>query len=749
MTATTIETLVIPSGEEQLSMVQKLQDRLDATVSLSTNRVCSECIEAYPTWASILEAPVEGGKMMGVLCCFQCCNYHAKLGNDVCVVKSPKMAADWTEEQVEALENSGNQTVNAVFEAKLKGMEEGAAKEVQKKQEENMDLYVQEKYQNRCYYSEEVYKIIFQKRRSRGMRKTRSSVSPKPPSFKVPHARSISLDESGDLTGLAPEHNASTSDAMDHRRDGLKKASSSRRLLKKSLSEKYVGIAEGLNNPTVTALDAMEHRCVGLKKASSSRHLLKKSLSEKYVGTGKGIDSLDDSAMDAMEHRRDGLKKAASSRHILEQALSDKHMSTREGIDNSNDVSSSTESLIDQDLSVVSDQSQNTQLLRVQRTSSARSTGSADSNLSKEKRSPLRRVHRTSSSKSESTAGQGLSASSEHNKHRNRVQRASSTRSEQRSPKRTSSRRRERHSGKGNEERRERVPSKSDVTSDESLEDPGLAVAKDIILNPNGENSQRKRVERSTSKRSPRRSNSDRHLERSLPVDFDESNEKGDPSNARPGLGKRSSSRRNLVSDDEVDNRKQGNRRGRHRSGRRGPASGGGGGGGGAPRRRAGSVGGIDMRRRGSLGTPVKSGASGSEDDAARATPTATTMERIAARRAPGRRRPRRRGSSGGLDPPRRLRGGGDDEFVEPKARRRSSLSDSAKARESAPSTEDLLLPSPEDLGYGADDDDPEGSDETKKKSKSWKKKLVALVKGPKDKSLCPEDPTTILSKAA
>ena len=269
------------------------------------------------------------------------------------------------------------------------------------------------------------------------------------------------------------------------------------------------------------------------------------------------------------------------------------------------------------------------------------------------------------------------------------------------------------------------------------VESPGHSsptAVKDIAFIPDGKDKPMRKVERTPSKRGPKRSASDRLASRSSPAE-------------RPDAGKRSSSRRDADESPKQDRR--GSLGERQRPGRRGSVGGG-------TTRRRGSVGGNDMRR-GSLGTPVDCNTS---EDATSA-PRSTTMERIVARRGAGvRRRPDRRLSANGVSRPRECRS-----FEDQRVQRRSSLGSSSvgvngvqechsRSAVFLPFTGDLLLPSGEELGYGADNAE-EKDDEKEKKSKSWKKKLVKLVTRPgsheptANKSLPEDDATPIGSKAA
>ena len=94
---------------------ESVKKRLRALADLPTNRVCSDCPEPQPTWASI-----QMDKKVGVLCCSRCYSHHFQLGGDRCKVKNLKMVEDWTLAEVETLERGGgNDIVNLIYEAGL------------------------------------------------------------------------------------------------------------------------------------------------------------------------------------------------------------------------------------------------------------------------------------------------------------------------------------------------------------------------------------------------------------------------------------------------------------------------------------------------------------------------------------------------------------------------------------------------------------------------------------------------------
>jgi len=82
------------SYKEQRLQAENIKNRLKALLKHPDNQSCSECGEPKPTWAFILEPPVEGGKKLAALCCYKCYSYPYKLGKSVGTVKSANMGAE-------------------------------------------------------------------------------------------------------------------------------------------------------------------------------------------------------------------------------------------------------------------------------------------------------------------------------------------------------------------------------------------------------------------------------------------------------------------------------------------------------------------------------------------------------------------------------------------------------------------------------------------------------------------------------
>ena len=80
--------------------------RLEQLRQWECNKICADCEEPSPTWASVNR---------GVFICTQCAGVHRSLGVDVSFVLSCSLD-DWLHEQVDNMEKLGNERVNKNLE---------------------------------------------------------------------------------------------------------------------------------------------------------------------------------------------------------------------------------------------------------------------------------------------------------------------------------------------------------------------------------------------------------------------------------------------------------------------------------------------------------------------------------------------------------------------------------------------------------------------------------------------------------
>jgi len=133
--------------------VEALKKRVKLLLKESGNKACSECRSGKPKFMSLIQTPLDAStNMLGVFVCDKCKDYHEALGEDLCILKSLKAYEEFTSEDVETLEKSGNQAVNAIYESALKGNHTdkhmGALAS---------SAFVESKYKDCLYFSEQAY----------------------------------------------------------------------------------------------------------------------------------------------------------------------------------------------------------------------------------------------------------------------------------------------------------------------------------------------------------------------------------------------------------------------------------------------------------------------------------------------------------------------------------------------------------------------------------------------------------------
>ena len=82
------------------------EKRLEQLRQWDCNKICADCKELEPTWASVNR---------GVFICTQCAGVHRSLGVNISFVLSCSLD-DWTHEQVDNMEGLGNELVNKTLE---------------------------------------------------------------------------------------------------------------------------------------------------------------------------------------------------------------------------------------------------------------------------------------------------------------------------------------------------------------------------------------------------------------------------------------------------------------------------------------------------------------------------------------------------------------------------------------------------------------------------------------------------------
>ncbi|CAB9502543.1 with coiled-coil, ANK repeat and PH domain-containing protein [Seminavis robusta] len=319
--------MVLPHNEtEPLEGEDKIQERLNAVTARGCNRTCIDCNVLYPTWASILTPVTEGGQRIAVLCCFQCYGHHVQLGKDVCEVKSMKLAADWTDADMKVLEETGNGAGNCVYEASIKVMDDTEKEKILRLKEEDMKGFIQEKYQQRKFFSERMYHHIFDRRSRQRMRaKGLKSKSPCPDGIhRLTPSRTISLfEDAGDRRhGLRKSHSDRHAGGFGKMRSDVGTGDIHRSHYRGKSSQRNSGeISKGSNHgrgeiPKGSShsqgrrtrspkMSGMERRTDGIKRSRSAGYF------DKQSGRGAEELSLRNAAFDRSGHR----DKAKSTSH--------------------------------------------------------------------------------------------------------------------------------------------------------------------------------------------------------------------------------------------------------------------------------------------------------------------------------------------------------------------------------------------------------------------------------------------------
>jgi len=132
----------------------EMNQRMMVVLKEPGNQVCAECPAKRPLWGSFLAISSNSDKSLGVLCCSSCAiHHHFELGEKRCMIKYLKMAHEWTIEDIEKLEISGNAKINEIFEAKL--TKEDFDKQLVLEEEEEEDTrrskFIKHKYKKQKY----------------------------------------------------------------------------------------------------------------------------------------------------------------------------------------------------------------------------------------------------------------------------------------------------------------------------------------------------------------------------------------------------------------------------------------------------------------------------------------------------------------------------------------------------------------------------------------------------------------------
>mmetsp|Transcript_21908 Transcript_21908/g.24933 ORF Transcript_21908/g.24933 Transcript_21908/m.24933 type:complete len:500 (-) Transcript_21908:215-1714(-) len=128
----------------------EFKKRLKVLMNKQENQVCSDCPERQPRWASLIVPPPgspPGALPIGAFCCLECSGSHRRLGVHISFVRSITLDS-WKEKEVLAMENGGNQKVNAIFEANI-----NVSKPTASASGPVRERFIRDKYERRKYYN--------------------------------------------------------------------------------------------------------------------------------------------------------------------------------------------------------------------------------------------------------------------------------------------------------------------------------------------------------------------------------------------------------------------------------------------------------------------------------------------------------------------------------------------------------------------------------------------------------------------
>jgi len=184
----------------------KLKEVLTELLKVPENKLCAECNQKQPRWASA---------NLGIFICIRCSGLHRNLGVHISKVRSVTLDS-WTSEMVEVMKEIGNERANSYWEFSLpEGRKPGANDSTR-----DVEMFIRDKYQYKRFVKKgEAVPTVATATKS--TKKSSSSSSPKPSS------------------SSSPKPSSSSSSAKTTRSTSKKhKAKSTRKKKKKSKSKK-------------------------------------------------------------------------------------------------------------------------------------------------------------------------------------------------------------------------------------------------------------------------------------------------------------------------------------------------------------------------------------------------------------------------------------------------------------------------------------------------------------------------------
>lgn len=152
----------------------KVKRRLTKIMSRPENETCVECQEPTPTWAILVNPPIDSAPVVVAFTCYQCASALRSLGTHILRVKSchldeckcysifPSVHLDsanfaclflvvaGSEEDLALADHTGNKRVNAIFEANHKDAQ--SCKPTPSADLDSRKIYVKDKYEQRLFF---------------------------------------------------------------------------------------------------------------------------------------------------------------------------------------------------------------------------------------------------------------------------------------------------------------------------------------------------------------------------------------------------------------------------------------------------------------------------------------------------------------------------------------------------------------------------------------------------------------------
>ena len=214
-----------------------MNSRMTALLQEPGNLVCADCPARRPLWSSFFATSSGGPQHLGVFCCSSCAQHHYfELGERRCRVKYLKMAHEWTMEDIEVLEESGNTMVNSVFEANLTKDDFDKSLVLvdnEEEEDERRTRFIKHKYKKRNYidelmFHELVLAYLKQQKRKAGGDDGTAETDPLTLEISIPEDSLTSIggeDRQGSSSNLSYKHTKDQPDNKQQDRQHQKRQS--------------------------------------------------------------------------------------------------------------------------------------------------------------------------------------------------------------------------------------------------------------------------------------------------------------------------------------------------------------------------------------------------------------------------------------------------------------------------------------------------------------------------------------------